>query len=173
MGHCVVVMGVSGAGKSTVAAALARVLGLRCVDGDDLHAPASIEQMRRGVPLTDDDRWPWLDRIGAELARPAPGRHGTVVACSALRRVYRERLRGACGGLRFVFLQAGAELIAARLKARPGHYMPAALLASQLATLEVPGPDETDVLALDVVMPPHALADAAAAWLCGTRPIQP
>lgn len=167
----VVVMGVSGSGKSTVAAAIAQSLGLRCLDGDDLHNPASVEKMRRGVPLTDADRWPWLERIGAELARRAPGASGTVVSCSALRRAYRERLRSACGGLRFVFLHGDAALIEQRMAARAGHYMPSTLLASQLSTLEVPGPDEADVLPLDIAQPPQALADAACAWLHGIDPI--
>lgn len=165
MGRGVVVMGVSGSGKSTVAAALGEALGLRCIDGDDLHAAASVAKMRRGVPLTDDDRWPWLDRVGAELARRVPGTNGTVVACSALRRIYRERLRRACAGLRFVFLHGDAALIEQRMAARAGHYMPAALLASQLRTLEAPGPDEADVLPLDIARPPDALARAACAWL--------
>ena len=169
----VVVMGVSGSGKSTVAAAIAQALGLRCIDGDELHAPASVDKMRRGVPLTDADRWPWLDRIGAELAQPAPGSNGTVVACSALRRIYRERLRSACAGLRFVFLHGDTALIEQRMASRSGHYMPATLLASQLRTLEAPGPDEADVLPLDITQPPQALAHAACAWLRGADPITP
>ncbi|MEO6362951.1 MAG: gluconokinase, GntK/IdnK-type, partial [Caldimonas sp.] len=100
----VVVMGVSGSGKSTVAASLADALGIGFVDGDGLHAPASVEKMRSGTPLTDADRWPWLDRIGAILADRRGGPQGVAVACSALRRGYRDRLRAAAPGLRFIFL---------------------------------------------------------------------
>lgn len=164
-GLAVVLMGVCGSGKSTVAAALAGRLGLCCIDGDDLHAPENVAKMRSGVPLTDADRWPWLDRIGAELARPAPRSAGTVVSCSALRRAYRERLRAACPDARFVFLHGDVALLEARLRARSGHYMPAALLASQLDTLEAPAGDETDVLALDIADTPERLARAAADWL--------
>lgn len=153
----IVVMGVSGCGKSAVADGLGAALGLPVVDGDHLHTPEAVAKMRAGTPLTDADRWPWLDRIGAALAAPP---EGCVVSCSALRRAYRERLRAACPGLRFVFLDGDAALIGARMQARQGHYMPAALLASQLATLERPGPDEADVHRVDIGVP---LAEVVAA----------
>ena len=153
----VVVMGVSGCGKSAVADGLGAALGVAVVDGDHLHTLEAVATMRAGTPLTDADRWPWLDRIGAALAAPM---QGCVVSCSALRRAYRDRLRAACPGLRFVFLDGDAALIGARLQARQGHYMPAALLASQLATLERPGADEPDVQRVDIAAP---LAEVVAA----------
>ncbi|RQO46209.1 gluconokinase [Variovorax sp. KBW07] len=142
----VVVMGVSGTGKSSVAAALAGTLRLPWVDGDHLHVPAAVARMQAGLPLSDDDRWPWLDRIGACLADGTAAPGGVVVACSALKRAYRDRLRAAAPGLRFVFLDGPAQLIRQRLEQRRGHYMPPALLDSQLHTLERPGDDEPDVL---------------------------
>lgn len=141
-------MGVSGSGKSAVAAALAARLGCEVVDGDDLHAPEAVERMRSGTPLRDEDRWPWLDRIGRRLAEAGEG--GLVVSCSALRRAYRQRLRAACPALRFVFLDGDEAVLRARLAARQGHFMPASLLSSQLQALERPGADEPDVVTLDV-----------------------
>ena len=141
----VVVMGVSGCGKSTVAAGIARALDLHFIDGDGLHAEPSIAKMRAGIALQDEDRWPWLDAIGACLADAQRWPRGLVVACSALRRVYRDRIRAGASGVRFVFLDGPAELIGARMAARSGHYMPATLLASQLRTLEPPGAGEADV----------------------------
>ena len=139
----IVVMGVSGAGKSTVGAALARRLGTSFVDADDLHPPANVEKMRDGIPLVDADRMPWLDLVGTALAdAPAPG---VVVACSALRRAYRDRLRSAAPDVVFVALEGDPELLAERMGARPGHFMPATLLASQLAAYESPGADERAV----------------------------
>ena len=141
----VVVMGVSGSGKSTVAAGIAAAAGLHFIDGDGLHPPASVERMRAGIALVDADRWPWLERIGACLADATAWPAGVVVACSALKRAYRDRLRAAAPGVRFVFLDGTAALIDPRLVGRSGHYMPASLLASQLQTLERPGADESDV----------------------------
>ena len=145
----VVVMGVSGCGKSTVATELSRSLGLAMVDGDDLHLPQSVAKMRAGQPLDDADRWPWLDRIGQYLAQGG----GRVVACSALKRSYRDRIRSMAPQVRFVFLDGDAALIHQRMTQRVGHYMQPGLLASQLDTLEKPGPDETDVLTLDLSLP--------------------
>jgi carbohydrate kinase (thermoresistant glucokinase family) len=133
----VVVMGVSGSGKSTVGAALAEALGIPFVDGDALHPAANVAKMAAGIPLGDEDRAPWLDAIGARLARPP-----IVVACSALKRAYRDRLRDAAPSLELVFLDGTRDLLAERMLARPGHFMPPALLDSQLATLERPTPDE-------------------------------
>lgn len=139
----IVVMGVSGAGKSTVGAALADRLGAPFVDADDLHPPANIEKMRAGTPLVDADRMPWLDLVGVALAEaPAPG---VVVACSALRRAYRDRLRAVAPEVVFVALEGDPELLAERMGARPGHFMPATLLASQLALYESPAADERAV----------------------------
>jgi carbohydrate kinase (thermoresistant glucokinase family) len=143
----VVVMGVSGSGKTTVGAALADALGLPFVDGDALHPAANVAKMAAGIPLDDADRAPWLDAVGAVLAAGP-----VVVACSALRRVYRDRLRAAAPGLLLVFLDGSREVLAARMAARPGHFMPASLLDSQLATLERPDLDEHPVT-VDIAAP--------------------
>jgi gluconokinase len=164
MTHRIVVMGVSGAGKSTVGALLAERLGAAFADGDAFHPPANVATMAAGTPLTDEDRWPWLDAIGAWLAGRAAAGEGAVVACSALRRAYRDRLRAACPGVRFVFLRGDMTLIGPRQAARRGHYMPASLLASQFATLEEPGPEE-DALTVTVEPAPDAIAEAVVAAL--------
>ena len=143
----VVVMGVSGVGKTTVGELLARALGVEFLEGDRFHAPASVEKMRRGEALIDADRWPWLDRIAAELARLDAAGRGAVVACSALKRVYRDRLRRGCPGVRFVFLSGAEPLIRSRLEQRRDHFMPPALLASQFAALELPDPEEHAIAA--------------------------
>jgi gluconokinase len=160
-----IVMGVSGCGKSTIAAALSERLGLDMVDGDDLHRPESVAKMRAGVALQDADRWPWLDRIGDYLAGSTHGALGRVVACSALRRAYRERIRAHAGEVCFLFLQGDYALIAQRMRLRVGHYMQADLLDSQFQTLETPAPDETDVITLDIDMPMAALIDQAVSAL--------
>ena len=139
----VVVMGVSGAGKTTVGRALAQALGAGFIDGDDLHSDAARAKMAAGHALTDEDRWPWLDRVGAALA----GNGRRIVACSALKRAYRDRIRAGAGpALRFVYLVAEPVAMRARVASRPGHYMPASLVDSQFATLEPPH-DEPDVIA--------------------------
>lgn len=158
-------MGVSGCGKSTVAEAIASALGLACIDGDDLHAPESVAKMRAGTPLGDDDRWPWLDRIGARLGGAGAAPAGVVVACSALRRAYRDRLRASAPGVQFVFLDGSPDLIRARMQARSGHYMPAGLLDSQLRTLERPTPDEAGVVTVDIDAPTATVALRAVAAL--------
>ena len=163
----VVVMGVSGSGKSTIGAGLAEALGIGFVDGDSLHAPESVAKMRAGIALVDADRWPWLDRIGALLAGAHGHPGGVAVACSALRLAYRDRLRAAAPDVRFVFLDGGAELLASRLGGRSGHYMPPALLASQLATLERPATDEAGVARFDIAMPAEEIVRRAAAALGG------
>lgn len=146
----VVVMGVSGSGKSTVGAALAHRLGVPFEDGDDLHPAANIAKMRAGEALDDDDRRPWLDAIGAWLA--AHEATSGVVSSSALKRSYRDRLRAHVGEIRFLHLHGGADVIAARQATRPGHFMPASLLASQFSTLEPLEPDEHG-LVIDVAKP--------------------
>ena len=156
-----VVMGVSGSGKSTVAAGIANALGLHFVDGDGLHPPENVARMRAGMPLRDEDRWPWLDRIGACLADSAQWPDGVAIACSALKRVYRDRIRTAAPGVRFVFLDGPAALIGARMAGRVGHYMPATLLESQLQTLEPPGTDEPDALRVSIEVPVDAVVAAA------------
>ena len=146
-----IVMGVSGCGKSTMASALGERLGLDMVDGDDLHLPESVAKMRSGIALQDADRWPWLDRIGHYLAQAQePGR---VVACSALKRVYRDRIREQAGDVCFVFLDGDFDLIEQRMRQRVGHYMQPGLLDSQFRTLEKPQADERDVIRLPITEP--------------------
>jgi gluconokinase len=143
-----IVMGVAGCGKSSVGAALSERLGIPYRDGDDLHPSENVEKMRAGVPLTDADRWPWLDRVAGVLAHHAP----VIVGCSALRRVYRDRIRqGAGGPVRFVHLDGTRKVIAERMATRQGHYMPLSLLDSQFAILERPGPGEA--LRVDIDQP--------------------
>jgi len=164
----VVVMGVSGCGKSTVSAALASAMGLDVTDGDDLHLSASVAKMRAGIPLEDADRWPWLDRIGQHLAQaPRVGR-GRVIACSALKREYRDRIRAWAPDVRFVFLQGAAALIRERLSQRHGHYMPPELLDSQFRTLQVPSSDEADVITVPIDQALDALVAQAQAGLCAS-----
>jgi gluconokinase len=141
-----VVMGVSGSGKSTIAAMLAHRLNWIFEEGDWFHPPSNIEKMHRGEPLTDEDRWPWLEGIAAWIdATRRAGNHGTV-ACSALKRAYRDILVGERPDVRLVYLKGGRDLIARRLAARNGHFMPPALLDSQFATLEEPQPDEHPIV---------------------------
>jgi gluconokinase len=141
----VIVMGVSGSGKSTTGGALARTMGWPFVEGDDLHPPANVAKMAAGIPLTDDDRWPWLDRIVDELRALSKTSPDIVVACSALKQCYRDRLAPA-GDVRFVHLHGDRETIAARLATRHHRYMPATLLDSQFATLELPA----DAIVVDI-----------------------
>lgn len=146
----IIVMGVSGCGKSSVGALLAERLGLAFIEGDALHPAANVEKMAKGTPLTDADRWPWLDIIGADMASSLERGEGIVVSCSALKKVYRDRLRAATGGqLRFVYLHGSRELLTERMGARTGHFMPVSLLESQLATLEVPT-GEPGVVTVDI-----------------------
>ena len=140
-----VVMGVSGSGKSTVADRLAARLGWRYEDGDRFHPPANVAKMSAGHPLTDDDRWPWLQAIADEIDRLAAAGQRAVVACSALKRAYRKILVHGRDDIRIVFLDGTQKLIAARLAARKGHFMPSGLLASQFKTLEPPQPDERPI----------------------------
>lgn len=150
----VLVMGVSGCGKSTIGAALAEALGADFLEADTFHSPANIAKMKSGTPLDDADRWPWLDAIGAALDRSVMENRPVVLACSALKQSYRERLLPA--GKRqghVVFLQGDASLIGSRLSGRKGHYMPPALLPSQFATLEVP----SDAIIVDVAQAPAAI----------------
>lgn len=136
-----VVMGVCGAGKSTVGAALAQQLGATFVDSDSLHPPANVAKMAAGTPLTDEDRWPWLERVGSQLA--SEHTEGIVVACSALKRAYRDAIRAQAPSAMFVQLDVALPLLQSRLAQRPGHFMPPSLLNSQLETLEPLQADET------------------------------
>jgi gluconokinase len=147
MGSPIVVMGVSGSGKSTVGAALAQRTRVPFADADDFHPPANIEKMTSGQPLNDDDRYPWLEAIGEWLA--ARCADGGVMSCSALKRKYRDQLRRHCPDVIFLHLAGSPEVIGRRQASRPGHFMPASLLASQFQTLEPLQADERGV-AVDV-----------------------
>lgn len=160
-----VVMGVSGCGKSTVAQSLAERSGGLFLDADDFHPPENKRKMADGIPLTDDDRWGWLDALNAQLAALANGEKPVFLACSALREVYRARLRKGLAGLVFVYLKGSRECIAARLNARKGHFMPSALLDSQFATLEEP----TDALVVDIGQSPEEVVREAARLIGRTR----
>lgn len=142
----IVVMGVSGSGKSTVGAALAQRLRVPFADADDFHPPANIAKMSAGHPLDDNDRRPWLDSIGEWLASHGDG---GVMSCSALKRSYRDQLRRHCAAIDFLHLEGSLETIGRRQASRPGHFMPAALLASQFETLEPLESDEHGI-AIDV-----------------------
>ena len=146
MTRAVVIMGVSGCGKSTLGGALARALGWRFVEGDTLHPAANVAKMRAGIPLDDGDRQPFLEGVARAIVA-AEGR-GVVVSCSALKRAYRDLIRARAGAVTFVLPKAGREVLAARLRQRSDHFMPAALLDSQLASLEPPAADE-DVIVVD------------------------
>ena len=163
-----IVMGVAGCGKTTLAKALGERMGLEMVDGDDLHLPQSVEKMRAGIPLQDSDRWPWLDRIGAYLAQAHP--QGRVVACSALKRAYRDRIRAQAGEGLFLFLSGDVELIGQRMRQRQDHYMPLDLLESQFLTLERPQADECDVIELPIT---EAIGDLVRlAWTAAKKHLQ-
>lgn len=149
----VIVMGVTGCGKTTVGAMLAQDCGWAFFDADDFHPAANIAKMKRGAPLTDEDRWPWLDRLNALLIESEHDGASLALACSALREVYRERLARGCATARFVFLDGERDLIRARLAARQGHYMNPKLLDSQFAILEPPA----SALRLDAAASPSDL----------------
>ena len=153
-------MGVSGSGKSLIGSGLAAERGWAFVDGDDLHPEANVAKMAAGIPLTDADRWPWLDAVAATLAA-SPG--GIVVACSALRRAYRDRIRTAAPDVFFVELAGPRDLLWQRMTARPGHFMPASLLDSQLATLESLASDEPGAIVSIEGPPAEVLARVDAA----------
>jgi len=155
----VVIAGVSGSGKSTVGAALAARLGVAFVDGDDLHPPANVAKMAAGLPLDDDDRAPWLDLVGARLAEG-----GVVLACSALRRRYRDRLVAAAPGTRILLLEVPTAELERRVSRRRDHFMPASLLDSQLAALEPPR-DGEPVVVLDGAADLGEVVDTAVAIL--------
>ena len=165
----VVIMGVSGCGKSTVGGLLAEAIGADFLEGDDLHAPRNVERMAAGIPLTDDDRRDWLRALAQRLRVARDAHRSLVVSCSALKRSYRDVLREASAELAFVHLHADMALLEARLSARTDHFMPPSLLASQLRTLEAPGPGEC-ALTFDATLPPATIAARAAAWLNSTTP---
>jgi gluconokinase len=157
-------MGVSGSGKSSVGAALGQRLGLTFRDADEFHSAANIAKMSSGVPLGDADRWPWLDAIGHAIRDATARGEGIIVGCSALKRIYRDRITAAAGRpVTILFLDGSEETLARRLARRKGHFMPPSLLKSQLATLEPPAPEE-HALRIPIEPPlPTDVADAAAA----------
>jgi gluconokinase len=161
----VVLMGVSGSGKTTVGEILALRLRWRYLDADAFHPPENVEKMRSGVPLTDADRWPWLDRMNRILREHEAGGDDVVLGCSALRQIYRERLAQGLRDLRWVHLKGSFELIQSRLAVRKHRYMPATLLRSQFDTLEAP----TDALDVDIADPPEQLAQRIAEALAVPR----
>ena len=150
----VVLMGVSGCGKTAVGRLLAERLRWPFFDADEYHPAANVEKMRSGTPLTDTDRWPWLDRLNQLLLSQQARGESAVLGCSALKQAYRDRLTRGCSNVRWVHLEGPFDLILARLQARKGHYMPASLLRSQFDTLEQP----RDALVIDITDPPEALA---------------
>ncbi|HEX5595178.1 MAG TPA: gluconokinase [Micromonosporaceae bacterium] len=160
----VVVMGVSGSGKTTVARGISAATGLRFAEADEFHSECNVALMRSGVPLDDGHRWPWLHELAAWMAARSAEGISTVLACSALKRSYRDVLRQGPPRIDFVHLDGPAEVIRERLSQRAGHYMPASLLDSQIAALEPLQPDEAG-LVLDVSRPPDELVSAAVSGL--------
>jgi gluconokinase len=164
----IVVMGVSGCGKTVVGEGLAARLGARFIEGDRLHPRENIARMASGQPLTDEHRAGWLDMIGERIAAENAKGQGAVAGCSALKRGYRDRLRRFAPGLVFVYLDVDKDTARQRVASRKGHFMPASLIDSQFAILEEPGVDET-AMTLDATLRPESLIDAAIAWLAPTR----
>jgi ribose 5-phosphate isomerase A len=166
-----VVMGVSGAGKTTIAKELARRLGWAFEEGDGLHPAANVAKMHAGVPLTDADRQPWLEAVAAwidhQLAAGLPG----IITCSALKRAYRNVIIGRRERVRLVYLRGSPDLLADRMANREGHFMPTSLLPSQLASLEVPGPDENPLI-VDVAPPPGEIAESIITMLDDARTLE-
>ncbi|MBA4489801.1 gluconokinase, GntK/IdnK-type [Paracoccus sp. S1E-3] len=168
--RAVIVMGVSGCGKSLLAQRLAAALHASLIEADDLHSAANRRKMAAGIALTDEDRWPWLDAVGQRLGDLTRRDGVAVAACSALRQTYRDRLEQAAElPIRYIHLGGSREVIAARMVARSGHFMNPALLESQIATLEPPSGE--NVLACDVVDAPAQLLMAATDWLSCGRPV--
>ena len=157
----VIVMGVTGVGKTTVGQLLAEKTGWPLYDADAYHSPANVEKMRAGIPLTDDDRWPWLDRLNALLREAESRGESAILACSALKQRYRDRLQKSLPSVRWVYLKGDIELIRSRLRERKGHYMNPGLLQSQFDALEPPG----DALVVDVGDEPATLAQRVLASL--------
>lgn len=154
-----VLMGVSGSGKTTVGIALAERLGWPFVDGDDFHPPANVDKMARGAPLTDADRWPWLQTVRSFIDERIERGESTIIACSALKQAYRTVLRdGAEDAVRFVYLRGDFDLIRERMRRRKNHFFDADLLASQFDALEPPNSD--DAITVDIDQPPDAIVDA-------------
>jgi gluconokinase len=160
----IVVMGVTATGKTTVATEVAAELGCDYIEGDELHPSRNIAKMEQGIPLTDEDRWPWLHAIAEVIDGWRAKREQGVLACSALKRAYRDIIIGARGDAALVYLQGSKELIAARMAARHDHFMPVALLDSQFATLEEPGADERPIV-VSIDQPAADIVQQLVAWL--------
>ena len=161
----IIVMGVSGSGKSTVGEKLAAALDLPFLEGDSLHPKANVDKMASGIPLQDEDRWPWLDTIGERLAT---AENGIIVSCSSLKKSYRERLRNASQGpLLFVFLDGSFDVLHEHMGHRTGHFMPVTMLESQLATLESPV-GEPFVFRADVADPIEKIVAESLSWVQST-----
>lgn len=162
----IIVMGVSGSGKSTVGEKLAEALNLPFLEGDSLHPKSNVDKMASGIPLQDEDRWPWLDKIGERMA---VAEQGLIVSCSSLKKSYRDRLRAAVGGqLAFVFLDGSFEVLHEHMGHRTGHFMPVTMLESQLATLESPV-GEPLVFRADVVDPIEKIVAESLEWVRSTK----
>jgi gluconokinase len=164
-----IVMGVSGSGKSTIAAALAARLGWTFEDGDRFHPASNVAKMKSGHPLTDEDRWPWLQAIANEIERVCHAGGHLVIACSALKRAYRDILARDPTDMRFVFLDGSQSLIGDRLAQRKGHFMPPGLLASQFKTLEPPQADERPIT-VSIAAPVETIVSNIVAQLGTSRP---
>jgi gluconokinase len=149
-GQCIILMGVSGSGKSSVGQEVSRRLGMKFIDGDDLHPRANIQKMGAGHPLSDADRAPWLERIRDAAYSLFQKNEQGIIVCSCLKRAYRDSLRDGNPSLQFLFLEGDFDLILTRMLARAGHFMPVSLLQSQFETLEQPQPDEQDVLRVQI-----------------------
>ncbi|RUQ02215.1 gluconokinase [Kocuria sp. HSID17582] len=156
----VVVMGVSGSGKTTIGTLVAHELGVQFIDGDSLHPLENVQKMAAGTPLDDDDRWPWLEIVGRTLHEHGERREGLVVACSALKRAYRERIRSQAPSALFLHLDGTLEVLTRRIEGRSGHFMPAALLESQIETLE-PLAQEEGGYVLNIDQPVADMVDDA------------
>ena len=164
-----IVMGVSGSGKTTVAALLAGRLNWQFQEGDALHSPANVDKMHRAIPLTDADRLPWLDSIAALVDRWSAEGVSGIITCSALKRAYRARIQAGRPAVEFIYLRGARALVSARITQRMGHYMPPSLLASQFATLEEPGDDEP-VITVDIGGSPDQIVEAILDALQRERP---
>jgi gluconokinase len=160
-----IVMGVTSCGKTSVGEGLAKELNCSFIEGDRLHPVSNIAKMSAGTPLIDADRWPWLETIGKAMKAECDKGDGVVASCSALKKAYRKKLAEAAGRpITFIYLHGSRDLLAARMAERKGHFMPISLLDSQLATIEVPGPEE-NALRLDVILPVDELIRRAKAYL--------
>jgi gluconokinase len=167
-----VVMGVTGCGKTEISQAVAQKLGIRHIEADQYHPPENIAKMHAGTPLDDADRAGWLDTLARLMAEARTANEGFVLSCSALKRIYRDRLRAAADGLRFAHLDIPREVAMARVSARPGHFMPASLVDSQFATLEPPA-GEPLVLTVDASQPQDRVAADICDWIRATAPHAP